>query len=184
MTQLTASRDTRELRTGTQKYVRQVVIADDAELFLGGIAAINAAGKAVPAGDTAGIVVVGVVEEINLDTNTATISSGVYLVGNGATTEALGHANLNGVVYALDDQTVGKVGGTNKIVAGVLREVMSDGQLAVEIGNQVAAVPAHTHVLADVTDFDGSDYAAADHDHVLADITDLSALGDIYEPKA
>jgi hypothetical protein len=36
------------------------------------------------------------------------------------------------------------------------------------------AATSHTHLLADVTDFDAGDYAEASHEHVLADITDFS----------
>jgi len=135
MAALTAARDTRELLTGAQKYLRRIEPAAGATLYIGGIAAVNAQGKAVPAADAAGLVVVGRVEDIDPDTGAVTVCSGVYLYENGATTEKLTVADLNQTVYALDDQTVGKVGGTNKVAAGVLRDVLPDGQLAVEVGN-------------------------------------------------
>ena len=59
MTQLTDVRNTTELKTGAQKYLRQIEIADDTVIFVGAIGAINAAGKAVPASDTAGLIVLG-----------------------------------------------------------------------------------------------------------------------------
>lgn len=137
MAVLTAARDTRELMTGAQKYLRHVEPAAGKTLYIGGIAALNSDGKAVPAGDAAGLVVIGRVEDIDEDTGLVTVCSGVYLYDNGAEDEKLTVADLNKPVYALDDQTLGKVGGTNKIVAGVLRDVTPDGQLAVEIGNIV-----------------------------------------------
>ncbi len=137
MAALTAARDTRELITGAQKYLRHVEPAAGAKLYIGGIAALNAEGKAIPAGDTADLVVVGRVEDIDEDTGLVTVCSGVYLYDNGTEGEKLTVADLNKPVYALDDQTLGKAGGTNKIVAGVLRDVMPNGQLAVEIGNIV-----------------------------------------------
>lgn len=135
MAALTAARDTRELMTGAQKYLRHVEPAAGAKLYIGGIAALNAEGKAVPAGDVAGLTVIGRVEDVDEDTGLVTVCSGVYLYENGATDEKLTAADVNKKIYALDDQTVGKAGGTNKVVAGVLRDVMPDGQLAVEVGN-------------------------------------------------
>ena len=51
--------------------------------------------------------------------------------------EKLTAADINKAVYVIDDHTVGKVGGTNHIRAGVLREIDADSQVIVEIGNQV-----------------------------------------------
>lgn len=135
MTQLTDVRNTTELKTGAQKYLRQIEIAAETALFVGAIGAINAAGKAVPASDTAGLIVLGRVEDVDTDNNVAEICSGVYLYENGEDAEALAITDLNKVVYVVDDQTVGKVGGSNKIVAGILRDVLTDGTVAVEIGN-------------------------------------------------
>ena len=56
-----------------------------------------------------------------------------------AEAEKLTHADINKTVYAIDDHTVGKAGGTNKIKAGILREIDADSQVIVEIGNQVIA---------------------------------------------
>lgn len=135
MTQLADVRNTTELKTGAQKYLRQIEIADDTVIFVGAIGAINAAGKAVPASDTAGLIVLGRVEDVDTDNNVAEICSGVYLYENGEDAEALAITDLNKVVYVVDDQTVGKVGGSNKIVAGILRDVLTDGTVAVEVGN-------------------------------------------------
>ena len=77
----------------------------------------------------------GRVEDVDTDNNVAEICSGVYLYENGEDAEALAITDLNKVVYVVDDQTVGKVGGSNKIVAGILRDVLTDGTVAVEVGN-------------------------------------------------
>ena len=66
--------------------------------------------------------------------------SGVFKFDNAsAEAEKLTHADINKTVYAIDDHTVGKAGGTNKIKAGILREIDADSQVIVEIGNQVIA---------------------------------------------
>lgn len=77
MAVLTAARDTRELMTGAQKYLRHVEPAAGKTLYIGGIAALNSDGKAVPAGDAAGLVVIGRVEDIDEDTGLVTVCSGV-----------------------------------------------------------------------------------------------------------
>ena len=59
----------------------------------------------------------------------------MFKYDNGTSTEALALTELNKTVYVIDDHTVGKVGGTNKVPAGVLRDIDSDGQIIVEIGN-------------------------------------------------
>ena len=64
--------------------------------------------------------------------------SGVFKFDNAAgEDEKLTAADINKAVYIIDDHTVGKVGGTNRIRAGVLREIDADSQVVIEIGNQV-----------------------------------------------
>lgn len=134
MSALTANRDTKasDAYPMTQ---RRREIASGATLYLGSIMAQNSAGKAVPASDTAGLVVLGRCEKISGDDVYATARSGLYKFANGSSSEALAVTDLNSLVYVVDDQTVGKVGGTNHIKAGVLREIDADGGVWVELGN-------------------------------------------------
>ena len=56
-----------------------------------------------------------------------TVRSGCFLFKNGSSTAALAGADTGGVCYVIDDQTVGKTGGTNSIVAGLVYDVESKG---------------------------------------------------------
>ena len=135
MSALTANRNTAEIFCHAQKFHRVKNIKANTVLYVGSIAAVAVAtGLVEPASDASGIVVVGRVEGFTPD-GRAIIKSGVFKYDNGSSTEALALADLHKTVYVLDDHTVGKVGGTNKIPAGVLRDIDSDGQLVVEIGN-------------------------------------------------
>ena len=134
MSALTSNRNTPEILCHSQKFHRIKSIKANTTLYTGSIAAVSTStGLAEPAADAAGLAVVGRVEGFTAD-GRAVIKSGVFKFDNGTSSEALGLESLNKTVYALDDHTVGKVGGTNKIKAGILRDIDSDGQVIVEIG--------------------------------------------------
>ena len=124
MSALTSNRNTPEILCHSQKFHRIKSIKANTTLYTGSIAAVST---------STGLAVVGRVEGFTSD-GRAVIKSGVFKFDNGTSTEALGLESLNKTVYALDDHTVGKVGGTNKIKAGILRDIDSDGQVIVEIG--------------------------------------------------
>ena len=135
MSALTANRNTAEVLCHAQKLHRIKTVKANTSLYVGSIAAIaTATGKVEPASDASGLVVLGRVEGFTPD-GRAIIKTGVFKYDNGTSTEELGLTELNKTVYVIDDHTVGKVGGTNKIPAGILRDIDSDGQLMVEIGN-------------------------------------------------
>ena len=135
MSALSANRNTVEVLCHAQKLHRTKTVKANTSLYVGSIAAIaTATGKVEPASDASGIVVIGRVEGFTPD-GQAIIKSGVFKYDNGTSTEALALTELNKTVYVIDDHTVGKVGGTNKVPAGVLRDIDSDGQIIVEIGN-------------------------------------------------
>lgn len=136
MSALTAPRNTREVYCNAVAIHRVATPAASTTIYPGSICALNSSGKAVPASDTAGLVVIGRCEEV-LSDGRIVAKSGVYVFDNGTSTEALAVSDINKKVYALDDQTVGKIGGTNKIVAGILRDVLASGELVIEIGTQV-----------------------------------------------
>ena len=121
MTALSNARNTTEILCHTQKLHRTRTVKDNTKIYTGSMVAIGRA-----EGFTADGRVIA--------------KSGVFKFDNAsATAEKLTHADINKTVYAIDDHTVGKAGGTNKIKAGILREIDADSQVIVEIGNQVIA---------------------------------------------
>lgn len=137
MSALTANRNTPEILCHAQKLHRLKTIKSGSTMYVGSIGAISSAtGKAEPASDSANLIVVGRVEGFSA-TGKIIMKSGVFKYDNGTSTEALTYADLNKTVYVIDDHTVGKVGGTNKIKAGVLRDIDEDGQVVVELGTLV-----------------------------------------------
>ena len=135
MAALTANRNTQEILCHSQKFRRIRSVKSGCTLYVGAIAAVDGTtGKAQGASDTAGLIVLGRAEGFAAD-GRIIIKSGMFKYDNGTSTEALGQADINHIVYVVDDHTVGKVGGSNAIPAGVLREIDSDGMLIVEVGN-------------------------------------------------
>jgi len=99
--------------------------------FSGGMGAVNAAGDALPASATAGLKVVGRIEQtIN---NTGGIAGaanvpmrrGVFLFAN-SITSPLSVADLGGTALVEDDATVAKVA-PNSIVAGKIIDINANG---------------------------------------------------------
>lgn len=140
MSALNAPRNTREIFCGGTGYSRKLEIAANHTLYPGAIAAIDQNGKAVPASDTAGLIVAGICEAVF--NGCAYIRSGTYRLENGSGTDALTLQNIGSYVYVIDDQTVGKSGGTNNIVAGVLVD-LDENQVIVSIGNYPVSGPSH-----------------------------------------
>ena len=88
---------------------------------------MNANGKAVPASDTAGLKTIGRAETHAKSGETVTVKSGCFLYKNSSSTAAIAAADIGGVCYVADDQTVSKTGGTNSIPAGLVYDVESKG---------------------------------------------------------
>lgn len=105
------------------------------KIYAGSMVAITAAGYAVPAADTAGLIVVGRAEEQidNTDGSSGdlsiTVKRGVFSWA--ATGMAI--SNVGDPVFVLDDQTVGVAGDTtNEVYAGVVAEFVSATEVWVE----------------------------------------------------
>lgn len=98
-----------------------------AEIYAGALVAVNANGKAVPASDTAGLKTIGRAETHAKSGETVTVKSGCFLYRNSSSTAAIAAADIGGVCYVADDQTVSKTGGTNSIPAGLVYDVESKG---------------------------------------------------------
>ena len=135
MSALTAPRNTREVYCNASAIHRVKEVSSGSVVYPGAICAVNSSGKAVPASDAAGLIVIGRCEEV-LSGGRIIAKSGVYVYDNGSSTEALASTEINKKVYVVDDQTVGKVGGSNAVVAGVMRDILPSGGIVVEIGNQ------------------------------------------------
>ena len=137
MSSLTGIRDTREILCGATAVSRKAAPAEGAVIYTGAITALNSDGKAVPASDSASLTVAGI-SQGSAEDGSVIIRSGVFLLDNGTGSDALTAADIGKIVYVIDDQTVGKTGGTNKVAAGILRAVDSAGVL-VEVGNGPAS---------------------------------------------
>ncbi len=135
---LTAARNTKESGARVANFLRDKVVKTPGSLFVGASGAIDADNKAVPASDTAGLIVLGRVERIYTGGDGlehALIKSGLFAFNNGSAAEALDSSDIGSLVYVVDDQTFGAVGGTNHVKGGVLRDIDADGLLWFEIGN-------------------------------------------------
>ena len=132
MAALSQARNTAELHVGAIHYNFEREVASENTVYAGSIAAQNSSGKAVPASDTANLVVLGRAEATVGAGEKVLIRTGVFLFDNGTSSEELSAADIGAVAFIVDDHTVGKVGGTNKIPAGIVVDVTAEG-VAVEI---------------------------------------------------
>lgn len=135
----TAARDTQ---------VRDAVIASypvaaSTTLYLGTMIALDSSGNAVNAADTAGLRVVGRAEQ-SVDNSagiagalTVNVRRGCFKWANSGT-QAVTAAYKDKLVYAEDNQTVA-ISTTNKVVAGRVIEVASDGGIWVDSTDRGAA---------------------------------------------
>lgn len=136
---LTEERNTRELLCGALTY--ECVRTAAAAIFAGGLVAQNADGKAVPASDSAGLVVLGRAENSAAAGEEVRARTGAFLYSNGSGAEALDASAIGAVCYAVDDETVGAEGGTNAVPAGIVLDVLEDG-VAVLTGAAAALAAA------------------------------------------
>ena len=96
-------------------------------IAVGNIVALNSTGKAVPAADNAGLLVIGVA--VRIADNNVEIADGILSFAN-SSSAALSRADRGGVAYAADASTVAKTA-TNKIAVGVVVDVY-DGEVFVD----------------------------------------------------
>ena len=134
MAALQQDRNTKEIYCNAPA-IHRIRSMGKTQVYAGSICAVNSEGAAVPAADEAGLVVLGRCETY-LSHGKIIAKSGVFIF-DAATdgSEKLSDTDINHIVYVLDDHTVGKTGGTNHIPAGVLRDIVSSTEVAVEIGN-------------------------------------------------
>ena len=127
MAALIEPRNTRELHVGAVHYKYERVVVASATVYAGSLAAQDASGNAVPASDAAGLVVLGRAEATVSEGGVLVIRRGAFLFDNGSDGEELTVADIGSDCYVVDDQTVGKLGGTNKVKAGKVLDVTDDG---------------------------------------------------------
>lgn len=106
-----------ELRIGNP--LTPYTIADGATINPGELVALNAAGTAVPASDTAGLTVVGIAERV--EDGAVEVSCGIIGIANDATAPVT-RAARGSAVYVKDSLTVASAA-TNEIPAGICVDV-------------------------------------------------------------
>jgi len=127
MTALTAARDAKRWG-GMPGVLIEYGVAASQKIYQGALVALNSAGYAIPAADTASTTVVGVAEStVNSGT---TAGEDKIIVRRGAVhafandaTNALTIADAGKVCYVKDDQTVQDDGAANDIKAGVMLQL-------------------------------------------------------------
>jgi len=129
MSALTEERNTLSA-IGRIGYMREVATSNT--VYAGAIVAQNSDGKAVPASDATGLITLGVAENTTAAGKNVAVTTGMFILDNGTSAEALAVTDIGATAYALDDHTVGKLGGTYKIPVGVVLDVRSEG-VVVEI---------------------------------------------------
>lgn len=133
MAALTSDRDTP--RKYLERALDPVPVAASTVIYAGSQVAINAAGYAVPAADTAGLRVLGRAEQ-TVDNSAGAngdesvpVTKGVFRYDNAAGADAIVDADIGASAYVYDDQTVGKNTATiaNAIVSGTVDSIDAGG---------------------------------------------------------
>ena len=119
---LSANRDTREI-VGA---LVQLTVAATKTAYAGGLAAIDATGKGLPAADAANLKVLGRFEHGAAAGEKVMIKRGTFLFAN-KTTDPVTVADIGGYCYVTDDETVQHTANSNAVIAGVVRGVVADG---------------------------------------------------------
>lgn len=116
-------------------------VAAATKIFGGAMVALDANGRAVPASASAALKVVGRCEKLADNSAGAAgdinveVGPGCYFFNNSAGADALAAANREQLVFAADDNTVALTdGGGTRPAAGVMKDIRTDGQIAVQLG--------------------------------------------------
>jgi hypothetical protein len=136
-------------------------LAAATKIYAGTLVALDASGDALPAADTAGLRVVGLAQQ-TIDNSAGlagalkiAVKKGVFQLNNSAG-DAVDANDKGKLCYVEDDNTVSETGGVNKVKAGRVLEVGSDG---VWVDTDFASVVPVTVALGST---DGTAAAAAD----------------------
>jgi hypothetical protein len=106
-------------------------LAANTTIYAGTLVALNSDGRAVPAAHAAGLKVVGRAEATITNGATAgavsvDVKRGVFLFGNSGT-DAVDANDRQKACFVEDDNTVSETGGTHKVIAGRVVDVVAEG---------------------------------------------------------
>jgi hypothetical protein len=154
----------------------ELPIEANVKIFAGAIVARNGDGRAVPAADTAGLVVIGRAESLVDNTGGAAealpvpVSRGLFAYGHAGLTRA----DLGKPVFVADDQTVALTS-ANSVAAGILLDVDEQGAwVALGLYDRAAAAQDST-AAADAAVAAGATPTKAEFDAVVALANELKA---------
>jgi len=154
MTNLARDRKTDQLDTPDTVLPRisQYLVAAATTLYAGAICCINPSGYAVQGQATNNLRVVGRVESIVKNTVaegfgsngdlTVLVRRGAFYYANSTGDDLITIADLQKIVYVVDDQTLGRTdGGAARPAAGVVFDIRADGQVGVLLGMRLCTMP-------------------------------------------
>ncbi len=153
-------------------------IASGAALAAGNIVALNSAGKAVPAADTADLKVIGIAFQV-LDDSVQLDNMDSIVMFDNSRIYALARTDRGSVAYVEDASTVASAS-TYKIAAGLVVDVTDDGVFvdqspnAMATARAAASVVAASDAIADVTE------AETDSANLISALNSLLAASRTY----
>lgn len=156
MSALAAAR-TNLANKGPILYTLGIKAAASQTIYNGALVMVNTAGKLIPAATTAGGRVVGVADlgtknsVLTALDDVITVKVGIFPFANGTSSDALTDADNLNDVYALDDQTVGRLPTAGRPLAGQLIKIES-GLCYVAIGFRL---PNHSNTKGAGTAYQG-----------------------------
>lgn len=146
MTALTAPRLTKRLNAEPIVYELAIPVKAATKIYGGSMVATDATGYAVPAATATGLRVWGVAEDTVDNTSGASgdvfirVRRGAFNMNVGTSGDALAQADIGAMVYAIDDNTVGKTSASStRSIAGKFLGFETDGTPYFELIGQVAA---------------------------------------------
>jgi len=135
MSALSEARNTREILAGGIHYTRKMTVTSGGTVYAGGMVALGSSGCATAATSRGGLVL-GRAENTAVNGGDVYVTTGMF-VYNPVSSGAITKSNINKKCTVVDDQTVTISGGTADTVAGIVRDVLNDGGVVVELGTIV-----------------------------------------------
>lgn len=144
MAALTAPRIAKRLNAEPYLYELAIPVKAATKIYSGALVATDATGYALPAATATGLKIWGIAEETTDNSAGGNgdvfikVRRGAFNFNVGTAGDALSQADVGSMVYAIDDNTVGKVA-TGRSVAGKFLGFETDGTPYFEVTGQVAA---------------------------------------------
>lgn len=142
MTALTRGKTTQKLGTAPLPNFLEGTVLTNVKIFSGALVAVTLAGYLCPAGNASAYRIVGMydgdstVDTTGISSGTVTIAVRQCVVkcANSSSTDAITAADIGGMAWAVDDQTVARTSSNGaRLAAGRIAQVDSDG-VFVEVG--------------------------------------------------